>query len=94
MPEPTYRIEMITPWRGKVDGKERSVKAGEQVDVDEATCKALVYQYDKATLVPVEKIIESVKPKAKAKPSGNRASRTRARKGSQKDKQQKASNVK
>lgn len=94
MPEPTYRIEMITPWRGKVDGKERSVKAGEQVDVDEATCKALVYQYDKAKLVPVEEIIEMVKPKKKIKPSGNRASRTRASKGPPNNKQQKASRVK
>ena len=94
MPEPTYRIEMITPWRGLVDGKERSVRAGEQVDVDEATCKALVFQYDKAKMVPVEEIIETVKPKPKPKPSGNRASRTRASNKPPKDKQQKASQVK
>lgn len=94
MPEPTYRIEMITPWRGLVDGKERSVKAGEQVNVDEATCKALVFQYDKAKMASVEDIIETVKPKKKTPPSGKRASRTRASKGPPNDKQQKASQVK
>ncbi len=48
---------MITGWTGKIDGEERTVKAGEEVDVDDATCRALVYQYLKAELVPLDEII-------------------------------------
>jgi hypothetical protein len=84
MAEPKYKIKMITGWTGKVDGKERHVKAGEEVDVDVATCQALVYQHLKAELVPVEEII--AKAKAKKEPTKARASRKRAPTGPKKNK--------
>lgn len=89
--EPTYAIKMITGWRGKIDGEERTVKAGEQVNVDIATARALVFQHGKATLVSTEELIAQSKPKAK--PSGQRASK-KGPKRPPKDKQQTASNVK
>jgi hypothetical protein len=91
-PKQKFRIKMITGWTGKVDGKERHVKAGEQVDVDAATCQALVYQHLKAELVSVGEI----EAKAKEKKTGTektRASR-KAPTGPKKDKMQKRSTQK
>ena len=89
MPEPKFRIKMITGWTGKVGGKEQHVKAGEVVDVDAATCQALVYQHLKAELVPVEEII--AKAKEKKEITKSRASRKRAPAGPKKDKMQRGS---
>ncbi len=94
MPEAKYRIEMITPWTGKIDGEERKVKAGEQVDVDMTTCRALVFQYDKAKLVTAEEIIEQAKTPVKMKPGGQRASRTKGKKKPDKNKMQQQATVK
>ncbi len=89
--EPKYAIKMITPWRGMIDGVEQTVKAGEQVNVDMATARALVFQHDKATLVSAEELIAQSKPKPK--PSGTRASK-KGPKRPPKNKQQTAVNVK
>jgi hypothetical protein len=61
MAEAKHRIRMKSGWTGKIDGEEQTVKAGEVVDVDDTTCRALVYQYDKAELVPLEEIIKEAK---------------------------------
>jgi hypothetical protein len=92
MPEPKFRIKMITGWTGKVDGKEQHVKAGEEVDVDAATCQALVYQHLKAELVSVEEIL--AREKKKTEPMKTRASRTRAKKQPPKDKMERSSTQK
>lgn len=92
VPETKHRIRMITGWRGKIDGEERTVKAGEVVDVDDATCRALVYQYLKAELVPLDEIIAEAKKTPKER-IGQRASR-KAPKKPARDKQQKAASVK
>lgn len=89
--EPTYAIKMLTPWTGKIDGVERTVKAGEQVNVDMTTVRALVFQYDKAEMVSVEDLIQQSKPKPE--PTGQRASR-KGKKTPDRNKQQTTSNVK
>jgi hypothetical protein len=93
MAEPKFRIKMITGWTGKVDGEERHVNAGEEVDVDAATCQALVYQHLKAELVPIGEIIAKEKEK-KQTASKPRASRKRAPTGPKKDKMQRGSTQK
>lgn len=92
MPEAKHRIKLITGWRGKIDGEERTVKAGEVVDVDEATCRALVYQHLKAELVPLEDIIADAKKEVTGS-TGQRASKKGLKKPPR-DKQQKVSNTK
>jgi hypothetical protein len=92
MAEAKHRIRMKSGWRGKIDGEEQTVKAGEVVDVDHATCRALVYQYDKADLVPLEEIIKEAKKTPKQR-TGQRASR-KAPKKPGKNKQQTAAKVK
>lgn len=92
MPENKHRIRMITGWTGKIDGEERTVKPGEIVDVDDTTCRALVYQYLKAELVPVEEIIAEAKKTPKER-TGQRASKKGTKKPP-KDKQQQAASVK
>jgi hypothetical protein len=92
MAESKHRIRMITGWTGKIDGKERTVKPDEVVDVDDATCRALVYQYLKAELVPLDEIIAEAKKTPKHR-TGQRASK-KAPKKPTKDKQQVAASVK
>lgn len=93
MPEPTYRLRMKTPWTGKIDGKERTVKAGEEADVDANTYQALVFQYEKAEPVSVQEIEAKVKA-PKKKPTGRRASNIKAQTKPQQDKMQKTSTQK
>ncbi len=91
----TFRIRMLTPWTGIVDGKERTVRAGEEVDVDRDTFHALVYVHAKAEVVSVEEIIAAAKkPKKPKKPPGKRASSTKAKGGPDKNKMLKTSNQK
>ena len=92
MPEAKHRIRMKSGWTGKIDGEERTVKAGETVDVDDTTCRALVYQYLKAELVPLDEIIVEAKKTPKER-TGQRASK-KAPKKPGKNKQQTAANVK
>lgn len=92
MPEAKHRIRMKSGWTGKVDGKERTVKPGEIVDVDDTTCRALVYQYLKAELVSLDEIIAEAKKTPKQR-TGQRASRKAPNKPG-KNKQQTAAKVK
>ena len=94
MPEKKHRIRMITGWTGPVDGEIRNVKAGEEIDVDLATVRALVMQHSKAELVPVDEILAKAKTPPKKKPAAQRASRTKGKKVPDKDKMVKGSTQK
>lgn len=90
-----FRIRLITPWTGIIDGKEQTVRAGEQVDVNRDTFHALVYVHAKAEAVSVEEILaEAKKPKKPKKPPGRKASATKARRNPVADKMQKTSTQK
>ena len=91
----SYRIRIKTRWTGMVDGVERTVEPGEEVDVDIATFRALVFQYNKAEAVTVEEIEEKAgKPAKKKKATGTKASKTKARRAPPKNKMQKEDTVK
>lgn len=78
-----HRIRMFTAWTGNVDGnpqgEKTTVPAGGEVDVSLDVVRALVLQYQKAELVPVEEIEAKAREPEKKKPTGKRASPTKAR---------------
>lgn len=90
-----FRIRMITPWTGMVDGAEQTIKAGEEADVDLDTFRALVFIHGKAEAVSVEEIEARAKePKKKKDPKEKTASTTKNRRVPDKDKMTKSSTQK
>jgi len=90
-----FRIRMITPWTGMIDGVERTVRAGEEVDVDIDTFRALVFIHGKAEAVTVDEIVaDAKKPKKPKKSKGTTASTIKGRRTPDKDKMLKTSTQK
>lgn len=81
-----FRIRMKSQWTGTIDGVKRVISADEEVDVDEATCRALVYVHNKADLVTVEEIEAAIKKPKEKKPTKQTASTTKNRKKPPKNK--------
>ena len=74
-----HRIRLLSQWAGTVDGKKRVVSAGEEVDVDDDTCRALVWTHNKAELVTLEEIEAEIKKPKEKKPTKQKASTTKSR---------------
>jgi len=87
-------------WTGKLDGEDVTLYPGDEADVPIEVVRALVTQYDKAELVPVEEIIAKAKEEQKKADGPEviddkpKASKTKARRKPNSDKMTRTSQQK
>lgn len=96
--EGKFRIEFLSAWKGKIDSKSDEEKIqylkGQKVNVDMGTFRALCFTHNIAKPLSVEEVIAEVTATKKKKPSGTRASRTKAQQEPEVDKMVKTSSTK